>query len=187
MINKLLNIDESKASIIEDHTVWTKKLYKGLTDLWRSESKRWSLKKRNLEEPEIRKRIKERGEMIVSDQKRIIRSLLNRHSNKIYLDKIEILENKVEKLFNTEEEIKEKEAAHFQMQYHKRKTKIEYMNKRQKEYYSLLEDVEESWYSKITSDIDEQEWQEALEKTRNNLVSGISGITCPLLKTSQKK
>ena len=39
MINKLLNIDESKASMIEDHIVWTEKLYKRLTDFWRSESK----------------------------------------------------------------------------------------------------------------------------------------------------
>ncbi|CAG8686442.1 9009_t:CDS:1, partial [Dentiscutata heterogama] len=32
--NKLLDIDESKASMIEDHTVWTEELYKRLTDLW---------------------------------------------------------------------------------------------------------------------------------------------------------
>ena len=56
------------------------------------------------------------------------------------------------------------------------------MNKKWKEYYSLLEDVEEYWYSKITSDIDKQEWQEALEKTRNNSAPGMSGITYSLLK-----
>ena len=39
MINKLFDIDESKASMIEDHTVWTEELYKRLTDFWRLESK----------------------------------------------------------------------------------------------------------------------------------------------------
>ena len=68
--------------------------------------------------------------MIVSDQKRMIRSLLDRHGNKIYLDRIVISENEVEKLFNTEEEVKKKTAAHSQMQYCKQKTKIKHMNKR---------------------------------------------------------
>ncbi|CAG8832254.1 16438_t:CDS:1, partial [Gigaspora rosea] len=42
-------------------------------------------------------------------------------------------------------------------------------------------------YSDLAGEVSEQEWHEALEKTKNNLAPGATGITYPLIKKAGPK
>ena len=92
-------------------TVWSKELYIRLNKLWKTENKVWAQKRKCYEENEIKKHIEEKEEMIIADQKWMIWSLLDKQSNSIYLDRVVVAENGVEKLINNKEKVKEKDKV----------------------------------------------------------------------------
>src|SRR5260364_198341 len=125
--------------------------------------------------------------MIISDQRRMLNSILDRYGDKIVIDRLVVDKEEEEILLNDEVEVKNHVAEHFELQYSSRKIKVKKIDDKLKEQYSPIEDIDGNWYKELTEEISEQEWLEAMEKIKNNLAPGASGITYPILKKVEKK
>ncbi|CAG8814188.1 31596_t:CDS:2 [Gigaspora margarita] len=111
---------------------------------------------------EIKKRIEERYSMIVSDQRRMLNSLLERKHNKIRLDRVTKTEvrNEIELIYNP---------------------------KKIKKEYKSLSKIRSNWYEGLMTAITKKEWKIAMDQTKTNLVPGASGIPYPLLKNCSNR
>src|SRR5260364_141867 len=125
--------------------------------------------------------------MIISDQRRMLNSILDRYGDKIVIDRLVVDKEGDKILLNDEVEVKNHVAEYFENQYSSRKIKVEKMDNKWKEQYSPIEDIDRNWYKELTEEISEQEWLEAMKKTKNNSAPGASGITYPVLKKVGKK
>ena len=98
---------------------WSEDLYSWLTAQCKIIYCFWNNKRKIIEEAEIKKKIQERGEMIVTDPKRMLNSILNRNRNSIRLDKIVEESEGVWQLVNEEKEVKQAVRNYFEGQFAK--------------------------------------------------------------------
>ncbi|CAG8731164.1 13846_t:CDS:2 [Gigaspora rosea] len=86
-------------------------------------------------EENMRRSIEAQGEMIVSDQHRMLNSILNRYGDKIVIDRL-VINRKSED---------------------SRRIKVEKMDDKWKAQYSPIEVIDKNWYKELTEKISEQE------------------------------
>ena len=109
-------------------------------------------------------------------------SLLERSSKLVILDRIVKEDNSDIILVNQKEEVLEEVRSHFNEQFQKRRTKGKEMAKKWKEIYSPSQNINEDIYAGLNEEVSEEEWVEALRKTKPKSAPGLSGINYPLIK-----
>ena len=120
--------------------------------------------------------------MIESDQKKMLRSLLNKLWKSIKLDHLFNKEGQDMKLITEEKEVLKRAIEYFQNQFQKKKTNLDSMTKEWKEIYKPIERIKEDWYAELTSEITLEDWCAALKESKNTSAPGPSGIGYRLIK-----
>src|SRR5260363_72127 len=144
------------------------------------------MEKKKEKEKKIQERIEARCDIIVTDQRHMINSLLDRPARKIRLDRIVIEnENNLELITNLEE-VKEQSRIHFVKQFRKRKFTSN-MNDKWKAAYQPLEEVQEDWFEDLLRDVTTEEWTSSLQDVKPKSAPGLLGIGYPLIKKAGKK
>ena len=75
----------------------------------------------------------------------------------------------------------------FEKQFRKKNIDKELLSTSWAEQYSSIESIDKEWYKEVPNKITSEEWNEALQKTRNNSASDLSGITYLVLKNINTK
>ena len=95
--------------------------------------------------------------MIENDQKKMLRSLLNKPWKSIKLDRIFEQDGVDRNLITKEEAVLERTMLHFQQQFRKRRTHLSSMSNEWSRIYKPLEKIKESWYMELESEISLEE------------------------------
>ena len=164
------------SSWIEDMKGWQKLLQEKKKKDWERSQRR-----------QIEESIDRRCEMIKTDQRKMIASLLNKPYKKIMLDRFIEQEEETTNLIVEPESVKTGVAEHYKKQFRKRNTKLEEMSERWKEVYKPQERIKEEWYIEVEENIKEKEWEEVLRDLKTGTAPGISGISYILIKRAEKK
>ena len=168
--------ENQEALTYEEMETWWKILYKD-----------WKRRREKAEEEEIQNCIEERYGMIVSDQRRMINSLLEKPHRNIKIDRILKEENGKVELLTEKEEILEEVKSHFEKQFRERKVDLKRMSERWKRIYRPAEEINTEDYKDLEQEVTLEEWEEALRNTKNKSAPGPTGITYPLLKEAGKE
>src|SRR5260364_180842 len=165
-----------------DTDIWSTNTYEHLEQLAQLVKTVW--KKMNLlrAEKKIRESIEERCERIVTNQKLMLNSILERPTRKVKIDRACKESGDDFRLFTNEKDVLNKVETHFNEQFRKRNFNVNKLRGVWKEQYKTREEIEEEWYNQVSNKITLAEWEHALSTTRNTSAPGISGITYPILK-----
>src|SRR5437868_1716756 len=116
----------------------------------------------------------------------MLNSLLERSSKKIKVDRVMKGVGDKKILLTEEKEVLNEVRLHFVKQFRKRNTKQNSLSERWIEAYSPLERLNSDIYNNMYDKISEEEWRNALSKTKNKSAPGMSGISYPLIKKAGK-
>jgi len=133
-------------------------------------------------EKEIKKYVQKRCEMIVDEQKKMLRSLLERPFNKVVLDRILIKENDEYELISEPNEVLSKTNKHFKEQFRRRNPRLDLLNEEWRSIYQPLSGIQEEWYEPVLLPVELEEWLLMLNEVRTNSAPGVSNITYELIK-----
>jgi len=156
---------------------------KDLEVWWKLLFKTWQTEKKKIEEKLIQENIERKYAMVISDQKRMINSLLERPYRKLRIDRVVIeTDDGEEDLIHEPQEVLKTVKSHFESQFRKRNVHVNNLPDFWKNEYEPIKEIEEDWYKELLKTVEVEEWDIALSQTKNNLAPGITGISYPLLK-----
>src|SRR5438046_165911 len=127
--------------------------------------------------------------MIVSDQRRMINSILEKRYNRIILDRIRkkiIDENgdDTEILLTKEEDVKTETVNFFSQIFRKHNHSFNSISDEWKRIYDPRDDIDNAIYDNMDSEPTEEEWDEMLISLNLKSAAGISGIGYKLIKNA---
>ena len=137
-------------------------------------------KKEDLEE--INLAVEQRCEAIQGELKHMISSLLERSSRRVIIDRVIKKDDSDITLLNQRNEVLEEVRDHFQKQFRKRNTWSTNLPEQWEEAYKPLRKVDTKIYDSLENEVAEEEWTEALRRTKSKSAPGPSGISYPLIK-----
>ena len=165
-----------------EEIIWTSSLYRQLENWAKTVKEAWSKSKKTIEEGRIREFIEDRCEKIVSNQKQMLNSILEKPYKRIKIDRVVEETEESYRLFNTEKEVLNRVETHFKSQFRERIFNQENMKEVWQEQYKPKDNIREEWFEQVSEKITVAEWDLALSTTRSNSAPGCSGITYPVLK-----
>ena len=182
---ELRYINQQQASYIDtNQNEWSNELIEDLKGWWKIFYMRRKSEIDVLRRKEIEDYTEKRCQMINNDQGKMLRSLLDKPSNKINLDRLIEEENGQRKLLIEPTEVMSKTKNHFQKQLRMRHFRLELLENKWKEIYRSKKTIEAEWYKNLDQDITEEEWSEMLASLKKNTAPGITGITYSLIQAA---
>ena len=137
-------------------------------------------KKEDLEE--INLAVEQHCEAIQEELKHMISSLLERSSRRVIIDRVIKKDDSDITLLNQRNEVLEEVRDHFQKQFRKRNTRSTNLPEQWEEAYKPLRKVDTKIYDSLENEVSEEEWTEALRRTKSKSAPGLSGISYLLIK-----
>ncbi|CAG8487871.1 1880_t:CDS:2, partial [Dentiscutata heterogama] len=122
----------------------------------------------------ISKVISTQCERIDGDVSRMLASILDKPTNKIRINRVLEVDTKKHILHTEPDIVLDKTHKHFEEQFKERKIGTE--NNIKDEFYTPLKEVKEEWYKSLGEEITLEEWLAAVNGTKNQTVSGATGI-----------
>ncbi|CAB5124077.1 unnamed protein product [Rhizophagus irregularis] len=141
------------------------------------------LKDKACKEATIKRRIKERNNMITTDQRKMINSILDKTYSRINLDRIRIATDTQEEiLLNSKEEVQVEAINTFSSIFRSKNHKFENLPEQWKDIYKPRADIDLQIYDHLDDMPIEQEWNEMLNTMNDKSALGISNISYKLIK-----
>jgi ribonuclease HI len=151
---------------------------------WRTIKAKASLELLQNKEKQIRENIDRRYSMIVSDQRRMLNSILERPRRGCTIDRV-LIENQEEcenpTLVTSPQEVREETRNFFKKQFGKRKHGFDNLGDWEEEY-KPKDWIKESWYELVTEKVSEEEWSTVIQTASTKTAPGMSGIGYTLLQ-----
>ncbi|GBC39983.1 RNA-directed DNA polymerase from mobile element jockey-like [Rhizophagus irregularis DAOM 181602=DAOM 197198] len=158
---------------------------------WKCETRNWlkvvrrviKLKDKACKEATIKRRIEERNNMITTDQRKMINSILDKTYSRINLDRIRIATDTQEEiLLNSKEEVQAEAINAFSSIFRSRNHKFENLPEQWRDIYEPRADIDLQVYDHLDDMPTEQEWNEMLNTMNDKSAPGISNISYKLIK-----
>ncbi|UZO19771.1 uncharacterized protein OCT59_011042 [Rhizophagus irregularis] len=141
------------------------------------------LKDKACKEATIKRRIKERNNMITTDQRKMINSILDKTYSRINLNRIHIATDTQEEiLLNSKEEVQAEAINTFSSIFRSKNHKFENLPEQWKDIYKPRADIDLQIYDHLDDMPIEQEWNEMLNTMNDKSALGISNISYKLIK-----
>ncbi|RIB11328.1 hypothetical protein C2G38_2203687 [Gigaspora rosea] len=143
-IEKIIKAELEEDLIFENEVVlWTDEVYKQLELMAKLVKKVFNKRNILLEETKIREFIEERCDRIVTNQKLMLNSILERLTRKIKIDRVCEDVGDDFKLYTEEKEVLDQVEIHFKEQFRKRNFDMRNLNQIWQKQYKPKEDIKE--------------------------------------------
>ena len=131
----------------------------------------------HLKDIAIKERLVIRAEDTITNQSRMLASILNRDRNSIHLDRLVVMENSKPVLYTHPDDIKRLAPLQYKAILTPRQHQFDSISDEWKIIYDPIHTINPSIYSDLTSPPSAEEWANAIAKCSPSSAAGLSGIS----------